>query len=262
MLQKCEGIVIRTKDYGETNKVVTLFTRELGKTAVMARGAKKTNSRLSSVSQMFTHAQYLIQGGSGMGSLQQGEMLHSSRVLKEDLYKAAHASFMAELLDKATEDRKPNPFLFELTRQCFGLINSGYDEEVICYIYELKLLPLFGVEPVLNRCVNCGQGEGDFSFSFRMNGFLCHRCSSVDDYKLPLSAKAVRLLRLFYFLDLDRLGKLSVSDRTKLELKRVIRTYYDEYVGVFLKSRSFLDQLDRMKQTIGDIHKNEKTPPE
>lgn len=51
MLEKCEGIVIRTTDYGETNKITTLYTREWGKVGVMARGAKKTNSRLSAVTQ-------------------------------------------------------------------------------------------------------------------------------------------------------------------------------------------------------------------
>ncbi|MDZ5712202.1 DNA repair protein RecO [Jeotgalibacillus haloalkalitolerans] len=250
MLHKCEGIVIRTRDYGETNKVVILFTRELGKVALMARGAKKTNSRLSSVSQMFTHGIYLYHGGSGMGSLQQGDMISSSRTMKEDLYKAAYASYMAELLDKAVEDRKPDPFLFELLQQSYALINEGYDEEVISYIFELKLLPLFGVQPVLNQCVNCGAGEGDFSFSFRMNGFLCHRCAHLDDYRLPLSSKAVRIIRLFYFIDLQRLGKVSLQESTKQELKKVIRTYYDEYVGVYARSRSFLDQMDRMKKTM------------
>nr|WP_268477444.1 DNA repair protein RecO [Bacillus atrophaeus] len=53
MLTKCEGIVLRTNDYGETNKIVTLLTREHGKIGVMARGAKKTNSRLSAVSHLF-----------------------------------------------------------------------------------------------------------------------------------------------------------------------------------------------------------------
>ncbi len=61
MFEKCEGIVIRTIDYGETNKIVTIFTREWGKVAAMARGAKKPSSRLSSVTQIFTYGVYLVQ---------------------------------------------------------------------------------------------------------------------------------------------------------------------------------------------------------
>lgn len=61
MLTKCEGIVLRTNDYGETNKIVTLLTREHGKIGVMARGAKKPNSRLSAVSQPFLYGSFLMQ---------------------------------------------------------------------------------------------------------------------------------------------------------------------------------------------------------
>ena len=75
MLQKCEGIVIRTTDYGETNKIVTLYTREWGKIGVMARGAKKPNSRLSAITQLFTYGYFLLQNGRGLGSMQQGEII-------------------------------------------------------------------------------------------------------------------------------------------------------------------------------------------
>ncbi|MGE0992705.1 DNA repair protein RecO, partial [Bacillus sp. GMa5/2] len=75
MFQKVEGIVIRTTDYGETNKIVTIFSRELGKISAMARGAKKPKSRLASVSQLMTHGHFLIQMGSGLGTLQQGEII-------------------------------------------------------------------------------------------------------------------------------------------------------------------------------------------
>ncbi|KIL44440.1 DNA repair protein RecO [Jeotgalibacillus soli] len=250
MLQKCEGIVIRTNDYGESNKVVTIYTRELGKIAVMARGAKKANSRLSAVSQLFTYAHFLFQKGSGMGTLQQGDMIASWRIIKEDLFKAAHASYMADLLDKAVEDNKINPFLFELFLQCLSFINEGYDEEVICFIFEMKLLPVYGVQPVLDQCANCGETEGQFGFSIRENGLLCHRCAHIDDFRLRVSEQTIRLLRLFYVFDLSRLGTISVQDKTKQELRQVIRTYYDEYVGVYVKSRYFLEQLDRMKELL------------
>lgn len=82
MLQKCEGIILRTTDYGETNKIVTILTREWGKYGVMANGAKKPKSRLSAITQPFTYGYFLVQRGSGMGSLQQGEIISSLRSLK------------------------------------------------------------------------------------------------------------------------------------------------------------------------------------
>jgi len=122
MLQKCEGIVIRTTDYGENNKIVTLYTREFGKVGVMARGAKKPSSRLAAVTQLFTYGHFLFQASSGLGGLQQGEMISSMRSIREDLFLTAHASFMVDLTDKVTEDKKTNPFLFELLLQTLNYL--------------------------------------------------------------------------------------------------------------------------------------------
>lgn len=60
MFQKVEGIVIRTTDYGETNKIVTIYSREFGKISAMARGAKKPKSRLAAISQLMTHGHFLF----------------------------------------------------------------------------------------------------------------------------------------------------------------------------------------------------------
>ena len=180
MLQKCEGIVIRTNDYGETNKIVTLFTREWGKIGVMARGANKPNSRLAAITLPFTHGFFLVQMGRGLGNLQQGEILSSYKSIKEDIFLTAYASYVAELTDKSTEERKANPFLFELLLQTLAYMNDGLDPEVLVLIYEMKMLNVLGLYPVLDQCAVCGKTEGQFSFSIREGGFLCHRCREKD----------------------------------------------------------------------------------
>ena len=121
MFQKCEGIVLRTTDYGETNKIVTLYTREWGKIGVMARGAKKPKSRLSAITQPFTYGFFLLQNGRGLGNLQQGEMITPLRSIKEDIFLTAYASYVVELTDKSTDEKKTNPYLFELLYQTLTL---------------------------------------------------------------------------------------------------------------------------------------------
>ena len=76
---------LRSIPYGESNKIVTLFTREAGKLTAMARGAKKPTSRLAAVTQPFTHGSFLIRKGRGMGTLEQGEQIDSMRPIREDL---------------------------------------------------------------------------------------------------------------------------------------------------------------------------------
>ncbi|MDP4162125.1 MAG: DNA repair protein RecO [Bacillota bacterium] len=250
MLQKCEGIVIRNTDYSETNKIVTLYTREWGKFGVMARGAKKPNSRLSAISQLFTHGYFLVQKGTGLGSLQQGEMISSMRSIREDIFLTAYASYIVELTDKSTEDRKPDPYLFELLYQTLHLMNEGYDLDIMMHIYEMKMLNVLGLHPVLNQCAVCGNTEGQFVFSVREGGLLCHRCLTHDPYHFKISASAVKLLRLFYFFDLSRLGNISVKEETKAELKKVITAYYEEYSGLHLKTKKFLNSMDKFKDLL------------
>lgn len=247
MLQKCEGIVIRTNDYGETNKIVTIYTRELGKVGVMARGAKKPNSRLTSSTQLFTYGYFLFQKSSGLGGLQQGETISSMRGIREDIFLTAYASYAAELLDKSTEQNEPNPFLFELFSQILQRLNEGVDPDVLLYIFEMKIVNVLGMYPQLDSCVNCSSKDGTFHFSIRENGFICHRCFDADPYRLQISQATAKLLRLFYYFDLERLGKVTVKPETKAELKMVIDSYYSEYSGIFLKSKKFLDQIESLK---------------
>jgi DNA repair protein RecO (recombination protein O) len=247
MFQKCEGIVIRTIDYGESNKIVTIYTREWGKVGVMANGAKKPNSRLAAITQPFTYGYFLMQKSSGLGGLKQGEVILSLRGIREDIFKTAYASFVLELLDKAVENNQPNPYLFELLLQTLQYMNKGEDLEIITNIFEMKMLNVYGIYPKLDGCAVCQNTEGKFAFSIREGGFLCHRCLSKDPYALKISSATVKLLRLFYFLDMSRLGKISVKEDTKKELKKVISTFYDEYSGLNLKTKRFLNQIELLK---------------
>lgn len=248
MLEKCEGIIIRTTNYGETNKIVTLYSREWGKVGVMARGAKKPNSRLAAVTQLFTYGYFLVQRSSGLGLLQQGEMISSMRSIREDIFLTAYASYIVDLTDKSTEDKKPNPFLFELVFQSLNLINEGYDTEIIINIFEMKMLNSLGLYPVLNQCALCRNTDGHFSFSIREGGLICHRCLGKDPYHFKISPATVKLLRLFYYFDLSRLGNISVKPETKAELKKVISAYYDEYSGLNLKTKKFLKQMEKYEE--------------
>ncbi|WP_141431513.1 DNA repair protein RecO [Bacillus sp. 03113] len=252
MLQKCEGIVIRTIDYGETNKIVTLYTREWGKVGVMARGAKKTNSRLAAITQPFTYGHFLVLKGRGLGNLQQGELISSMRLIKQDIFLTAYGSYIIDLADKCTDDQKPNPFMFELLLQTLSYLEEGFDREIITNIFEIKMLSALGLNPMFDHCAVCGSREGRFSFSIREGGIICHRCLEKDPYHLSISSATVKLLRIFYFFDLSRLGEISVKEETKAELKKVIDAYYEEYSGLHLKTKKFIAQLDSLEKKISE----------
>lgn len=244
MLNKWEGIVIRTMPYGESHKIVTLFTREAGKVTAMARGAKKPRSKLAAITQPFTHGSFLIRQGRGMGTLSQGEQIDSMRFIREDLEATAYASYIVEIIDRLTEENDRVSGIYGLLYDALHAINEEYDPEAIALFVEWKMLQVGGIHPILHECANCRATEGEFAFSFTQIGFLCHRCFETDPYLVKITPTQLKLIRTFYTVPINQVGNLSLKKETKHFMKKIVRTIYDEQIGVWFKSRRFLDQLE------------------
>ncbi|MDQ1912942.1 DNA repair protein RecO [Paenibacillus sp. GD4] len=245
MQYRVQGIVIRSMDYGEGNKILTLFTREIGKVSVVARGAKKVKSRFGSAAQLFTYGDYLFFKSGQLGTLNHAEIIEGFHPLREDLDQAAHASYLAELTDRMLGDQEGQPFLFEQLRASYAGMQEKKDMQIITHLYEMKILMFAGYTPELEQCVVCREATEPFAFSITMGGILCERCHLRDPQAVRLAPGVYKLLKLFTQLDVRRLGQIDVKPETKTALKRIMRAYFDTHVGLQLKSRSFLDQMDK-----------------
>jgi DNA repair protein RecO (recombination protein O) len=246
VLDKVEGIVIRTTNYSETNKILTIYSKEIGKIALMARGARKPRSRFASSSQLFIYGSFVYQKSKGIGTLNQADILDSYREIRSDLMLTAYAAYMVELLDKLTEDQEPNPYLFELLYHLLHHLDDGEDGEILLRIFDTKMLTFSGSTPTLHKCSRCGSSELPFMFSVKFGGSLCGRCLTEDPYHLKVSPTVIKLLNLFQQLNPTRIGHISVKEKTKKQLKEALEVYYQEHVGVYLKSKRFLDQMERV----------------
>ncbi|GGN96723.1 DNA repair protein RecO [Saccharibacillus kuerlensis] len=247
MLYRLEGIVIRAMDYGETNKIITLCTQTHGKIGVLVRGAKKLKSRHSSLTEPFTHGIFtFFRGGSGLGTLNDGEIYESNHKLREDLVLAAHGSYACELIDRALQDEDTGSFWFEQLLAFLTGMREGKDPEVMMRLFEMKMLQASGYGPELEICSASQRPvEGDAWISPRLGGVLSTPFRAADSYAVPVSARALSLLRVFAKLDLRRLGNVDVKPDTKAELKMVMNALMQEHIGMNLKSKRFLDQLDK-----------------
>lgn len=247
MLEKLEGIVIKTQDYGETHKIVTIFSKKIGKFAAIARGAKKPKSRMAAVTQPFIHGEFLVYINSGLSTIQQGETINSMRAIREDIVKTAYAAYLAELTDKLLDQKQPDP---ELYNQLFLTLNWMMENEQVeipIMMYELKLFQKGGFAPVVSQCVNCGNQESTFSFSVKEGGLLCQQCQHIDPDAHAISNIMARLLYLFMSVGLERIGSISVKDSTVKLFREILNAYYDHYGGYYIKSKKFLNQLDLFK---------------
>lgn len=247
MLEKMEGIVIKTQDYGETHKIVTIFSGKAGKVSAIAKGAKKPKSRMAAVTQPFIIGEFFIYMNSGLSTIQQGEINNSLRSIREDIIKTAYAAYIVELTDKLLDAQLPDAYLYKQLYQTLNWIAEQEDAAVPIMMYELKLFAKGGFAPVVDKCVNCGSQNAPFSFSIAEGGLLCKSCRQIDPESITLPGKVSTLLHIFASVELERVGTISVKPENKKLLRQVIDAYYDQYGGYYLKSRKFLNQLDKLK---------------
>ncbi|WP_091013996.1 MULTISPECIES: DNA repair protein RecO [Paenibacillus] len=247
MLYRVEGIVIRSMDYGEGNKIITLCTESGGKVGVLVRGAKKPKSRHAALVQPFTYGQYVYFRNTGLGTLNAGEIVESYHELREDLVKASYASYACELLDRVLQDEETGTFWFKQLKACLQALKEEKDPVVITSLYEMKILQASGYGPQFDECISCNQERPDeqLFISPRLGGVLCRACKHFDPPAISVSPRALKLMRLFAQLDLQRLGNISVSESTRDEIKKLMRAFMDHQLGLNLKSRSFLDQMEK-----------------
>lgn len=247
MLQKINGIVLKTQAYGETNKIVTIFSEEIGKITGVARGANRTRSRMAAVTQPFIHGNYLVYVNRGLSSIQQGEVSHSFRKIREDIVKTAYAAYIAELVDKLVESRKPNDYLYYQFYRTMEWIDKEVEYEIPVLMFELKVYKEAGFSPHIHACVLCKQEQDLTAFSIHEGGLICKSCFSKSSDALVLPNGFARLLRIFLEVGLERIGNISIQEKNKVFLRNLFDAYYDQYGGYQIKSRNFLRQMDQLE---------------
>ncbi|WP_284140429.1 MULTISPECIES: DNA repair protein RecO [unclassified Virgibacillus] len=246
MLEKIDGIIIKTSDYGETHKIVTIFSEKIGKFSAIARGAKKPKSRMAALTQPFIHGQFFVYLSKGLSTIQQGDIIHSFRSIREDIIKTAYAAFLLELTDKLVEDKKPNIYLYQQLFATMKWIENHDDYQIPVMMYELKSYQIGGFLPTVDKCVQCGSKQSPFAFSVLEGGFLCKGCMSKDIQAVSLSNSVARLFQLFAQVGLERIGNISMKEENIQLIRQILDQYYDQYGGYALKSKRFLNQLDRL----------------
>jgi len=247
LLEKMQGIVMKTQDYGESHKIVTIFSNKAGKISAIAKGAKKPKSRMAAVTQPFIFGDYFVYLNSGLSTIQQGDVIDSLRRIREDIIKTAYASYIVEMTDKLTDSHSPDQYVFNQLYQTLNWIAEHEDADIPIMMYELKLFKKGGFAPTVDKCVNCGSKNEPFAFSIAEGGLLCPECKHIDPNSIALLNNLARLFHVFSEVELERVGTISVKPGNKKLLRDILDAYYDQYGGYYLKSKRFLKQLDKLE---------------
>ncbi|MEN2765956.1 DNA repair protein RecO [Ornithinibacillus xuwenensis] len=247
MLEKIDGIIIKTRDYGETHKIVTIFSKRLGKFSALARGAKKPKSRMAAVTQPFIYGQFFVYVNKGLSTIQQGEIINSNRLIREDIIKTAYAAYLAELTDKLLDENTPNLEIYTQLANTLEWISEKDDVDIPIMMYELKMFKAGGFAPTVNQCLHCGRKNGPYTFSMVEGGLLCPTCNHLDQEAIRLPDAVAKLLYIISSVGLERIGNISVKEGNRLLLRNILDAYYERYGGYYLKSKKFLNQLSKLQ---------------
>lgn len=240
MIQELEGIVLSDHDYGETSKVLHVLTKEHGVIGVMAKGCKTMKSELRSVSHKLTYGFFHVYFKKDkLSNLMSIDVINSFKHIMTDIEKISFASFLLELGEQVFRQNNTTD-IYELLKQGILKIEEGFDPQVIMNIVELKLLDYLGVMPVLDACVKCGSQTSITTLSSSLGGYICKKCRT-NEY--IVSEKTMKLIRLFYYVDLSKISKLEISPISKKEINQFLDEYYDRYTGLYLKSKGFIQKL-------------------
>ncbi|HEY8343951.1 MAG TPA: DNA repair protein RecO [Bacillota bacterium] len=251
-LVQTEGIVLRSRPFGEADKVLTILSKEHGKLEAVAKGARRPRSRLVGAAQPFSYLKILLFTGRSLDQLSQAEIVKSFSTLRDDLTKMAYASYWSELADSFLPWREPNPELFLFFLAGLVVLERAEDPVLISRAFELRLLSYLGYLPTLDTCARCGvpleTGEKKAvgaGFSPEEGGLICDRClPELLMNPVSLSAQEILIMKNLLTTDLRRVSQLKISPDTIKELGRALRLFIEYQADKPLKSLLFLESLE------------------
>ena len=243
MIKKFEGIVLSEIDYKESSKIINVFTKELGIIGILARGTKKIKSNLSGVTSKLTYGYFHVNyKENGLSMLIEVDIIDRFKNIRKDISMMSYSVYLLELADRVYK-HEGNNLIYDLLIASLKKIDEGFDYKIIVNIFELKMLDFLGIKPVVDECVNCGNKVDIVTVSSYRGGYLCKNCCHGE---VIVNIKTIKLLRMFYYVDIFKITKLDVSENIKKELSRFIDDYYDRYSGIYLKSKEFLQNLEKI----------------
>ena len=153
-----------------------------------------------------------------------------------DIVKISYATYLMELTSQ-TYKQNPQPQIYNLLIEGLNKIEDGFDPLIITNIIELKYLDYLGIGINVDGCNICGNQNEIVTISGKSGGFICKGCYTNEKI---ISEKAIKVIRMFYYVDISKITKLDLSNQTVKEISEFLDEYYDLYSGLYLKSKAFL----------------------
>jgi DNA repair protein RecO (recombination protein O) len=242
MIVKTDAIVLRSRKYRETSKILNLYTKEFGKLSVIAKGARGPKSKFGAALQPMNHVCAVLykHDQRELHLLSQCDGITRFPNLTEDLDKFAAAMSIMELLEFVAHDEERNDQLFDLALGSLRAINEApKNARNIQYYFELHLSDVLGFRPNFHTCLSCGKhldaehvGTKGGELRLGNGGVLCSGCSENAVSRVAISFGALRILQRFQ--ETTESGNVTQTKLTEHQMEEVgtmLRQYLESHVG-------------------------------
>ncbi|MBA2277363.1 MAG: DNA repair protein RecO [Chloroflexia bacterium] len=244
-LYTTEAIVLSRLDYGEADRILTLFTPSRGKLNAIAKGARRPKSRAGPHLDFLARCSLQLARGRELDVVTSAETVEAHEGLRADLAAFGHGCHLAEVVRHLTRDRQEHRSVYELLAGSLTLLNDGVDPWPVTRHFELAALSAFGYQPELYQCLNCRQPIEAVpnAFSAQLGGIVCPRCRTIDPGAMPLSVNAQKYLRTLDRAGLSTAARLRPSEQERVEVESVLGTYLRTVAERDLSSLTILRSL-------------------
>lgn len=243
-LLRTQGIVLRARDLGEHDRLVTLYTRDHGRFTAVAQGARRARSRFGGALEPFTWGEVVgfEREGRDLVRLDHFDIHRSFRALREDLERLGQGARLLEAILRLTGERDPHPACFGLLLRALRALETGPPARVQL-AFTLRLLDLLGHRPRLDRCAGCGRavGTADVAFDPGQGGVACAGCRAPGG--VMVSPRALGALRGLQAAAWDTRLRARIAPAVEREASSVLDGYLEALSGVALRTPRFLAQI-------------------
>lgn len=247
-IEQADAIVLRIVDFSESSLIVTLFTRELGKIGIMAKGARRPKNPFDSALDLLARCRivFLRKSSDALDLLTEAKLVRRFRPAARDLSGLYAGYYVAELLDGLTDPYQAHPELFELADRTLTALATGEAIAREVLHFELNLLHHLGLLPSLDRCVECGMAVplgGMVSFGHLDGGVLCRRCRAGHRQVAAVRAGTLRAMVELSAPEGNRWRRMEMDARSRGELRGLLNQYIANLLGHRPRMHQFLSVL-------------------
>ena len=239
-----KGLVLNETNYSDSSKILNVLTEEYGLIGIISKGCRNLRSKLRGSSRKLVYGTFhFYYKANSLSTLISIDVISDYPKTIMNLENVVYASYLLDLTRQVVKQSN-DKYILSLLVSALDKIENGLDSAVITNILELKYLDFLGVSPIVTGCAVCGKTTNIVSLSPTAGGFICKDCYQNEGY---YSDKAIKLLQMYYYVDLEKITKIDVNPKVNEEINKFLEDYYDRYTGIYLNSKKMLKNVLKLK---------------